>query len=272
MSVLSEPAFDQRPEGWSDGAAGYDGWFAPLSRLYVADALDLLALRSGQTLIDVAAGTGAVTLEAVARGVDVTAVDFAIGMVELLRRHLAEAGLTGRVQQMDGQNLEFEDGWFDAGCSMFGLIFFPDAKQGLREIARVVRPGGQIVVGAWDRDRFPLFSCVQAALSQTVPGLAPPRELPPSLRLGSAADLAGLADEAGLHPIGVTEVTRSWKLSDPEQFFLHAASWAPPLRGVFDHLSAPLMSQAAAAFARTVDEVGGASGLETTAVLLHATS
>jgi SAM-dependent methyltransferase len=270
MSVLSERAFDQRPEGWSDGAAGYDGWFAPLSRLYVGDALELLALRPGQTLIDVAAGTGAVTLEAVAQGVEVTAVDFAAGMVELLRSHLAEAGLTGRVHLMDGQNLEFEDGSFDAGCSMFGLIFFADVKQGLREIARVARPGGQIIVGAWDRDRFPLFSRVQAALSEAVPGLTPPRELP-SLRMGSAADLARLADEAGLHPIGVTEVTRSWRLFDPEQFFLHAASWAPPLRGVFDQLPAPLMSQAAAAFARTVEEVG-ASGLETTALLLHATS
>jgi SAM-dependent methyltransferase len=272
MSDLFERPFDQRPEGWSDGAAGYDGWFAPLSQLYAADALDLLALGAGQALIDVAAGTGAVTLEAVARGLAVTAVDFAIGMVEVLRSRLAAAGLTARVQQMDGQNLEFAEGSFDAGCSMFGLIFFPDTKQGLREIARVVRPGGQIVIGAWHRDRFPLFSCVQAALSQTLPGLAPPRELPPSLRLGSAADLSRLADEAGLHSVGVTEVTRSWKLSDPEQFFLHAASWAPPLRGVFDQLPAPLMSQAAAAFARTADEVGGPSGLETTALLLQATS
>ena len=66
---------DQRPDGWGDGSAAYDAWFAPVSSRFAANALRLLGLEPGQRLLDVAAGTGALTLQAAAAGVNVVAVD-----------------------------------------------------------------------------------------------------------------------------------------------------------------------------------------------------
>lgn len=267
----SERAFDQRPEGWDSGAAGYDSWFAPLTRLYAIDACQLLSVRAGQSLLDVAAGTGALTLVAAEGGVDVTAVDFAPGMVEFLRRRLEDASLGGRVLQMDAQDLVFPDGSFDAGCSMFGLIFLPDVNRGFRELARVVKPGGRILVAAWARDRFPLPGAVQTALSRTVPGYVPPDAPPPSMRLGSTDDLIGEFGRAGLGDVTVTEVSKLWKIGDPERLFIEGPSWAPPLRHAFQAVPADLLPRAAAAFARVVAEMGGESGLEMTALLACAT-
>ena len=135
MNTVAVPC-DQRPEGWSDGAAAYDEWFAPVSSRFAINALRLLGLGPGQRLLDVAAGTGALTLQAAEAGLDVLAVDFAPGMVRLLRQRLSDGGLDARVEQMDGQALGCDNASFDAACSMFGLIFFPDLDAGARELRR----------------------------------------------------------------------------------------------------------------------------------------
>ena len=156
--MVSEQAADQlhRPEVWSSAAAGYDDAIAPIMRPYAATTLDLLGLTGGTArprLLDVAAGTGVVALEAARRGAEVVATDFAPGMVEVMRRRFAAEGLNARAEVMDGQALGLEDESFDLGTSTFGLIFFPDPLVGLRELRRVLRPGGAAGIASWDLAR-----------------------------------------------------------------------------------------------------------------------
>lgn len=263
--------FDQLPEGWSDGAGGYGDWFAPLTRLFAEDALDLLVTQPGQRLLDVACGTGALTLAAAGRGLAVTAVDFAPGMVSLLRATARSASLPVRVEQMDGQSLQLPDATFDAACSMFGLIFFPDADRGFSELARVTRPGGRVLVAAWAANRFLLPVAVQAALAASVAGYTPPPQPPASLRLGHAGVLKAALERTGLRHAAVTEVTHHWFIPDPTQFFAEVPAWAPPLRPILEALPATALSKAAAAFSAKIRELSTGSGLPTTALLAHAT-
>lgn len=126
-------------------------------RPYAITTLDLLGLTNGRPrprLLDVAAGTGEVAAEAARRGAEVLATDFAPGMVDVMRRRFATERLDARAEVMDGQALGLEDESFDLGTSTFGLIFFPDPLVGLRELRRVLRPGGRVAIASWDITRI----------------------------------------------------------------------------------------------------------------------
>ena len=260
---------DQRPDGWSDGAAAYDEWFAPVSSRFAVNALRLLGLEPGQRLLDVAAGTGALTLQAAAAGVHVVAVDFAPGMVRILRRRLGDAGLRADVEQMDGQSLGCSSASFDAACSMFGLIFFPDLDAGAGELRRVVRPGGQVLVAAWDRSGFPLQEAVERALQTAVPGLTRPGEPPPAFRVADPDTLGALLAGAGLRDVTVLEVSHDWTVRDPAALFRSLPLWAAPMRPVFDRLAPAQIERAAAAFAAIMADGRPAGGLRMTALFGH---
>jgi SAM-dependent methyltransferase len=261
---------DQRPGGWSDGAAAYDEWFTPVSSRFAVNALRLLGLEPGERLLDVAAGTGALTLQAAAAGVHVAAVDFAPGMVDILRRRLADAGLRADVEQMDGQSLGYGSASFDAACSMFGLIFFPDLDVGAGELRRVVRPGGQVLVAAWDRSGFPLQEAVERALQTAVPGLTRPGEPPPAFRVADPDTLGALLARAGLREVTLLEVSHDWTVRDPAALFRSLPLWAAPMRPVFDRLAPAQIERAAAAFAEAMADDGQpADGLRMTALFGH---
>jgi demethylmenaquinone methyltransferase / 2-methoxy-6-polyprenyl-1,4-benzoquinol methylase len=104
----------------------------------------LAARPEGAEVLDVAAGPGNVAVELVARGADhVTALDLSYNMLaEGARRgHPGISWVNG-----DGQHLPFPDASFDAVTISFGLRNIPDPERALREFARVLRPGGRVVV------------------------------------------------------------------------------------------------------------------------------
>jgi SAM-dependent methyltransferase len=259
---------DQLPSGWTDGASDYDTWFAPVTRSFAADAVRLLELGVGTRLLDVAAGTGTLALAGAEAGASVVATDFAPGMVELLGERFAEAGHEGSVARMDGQALDLPDASFDAAASLFGLMFFPDMAAGVRELLRVVRPGGRVLVGAWHRSGFALPYAVMRALRTAVPGLQPPQKEPMPLRLGDRAAVEGLLVEAGAREVRVEVVTHVAEVRDPASMFRAVPQWSAPLKPVFDGLSPEQLDRAAFAFAEQITAGGDPVGrLPSTALL-----
>jgi SAM-dependent methyltransferase len=251
---------DQLPSGWTDGAADYDTWFAPITRRFAADAVRLLGLDESSRFLDVAAGTGALALAAAATGASVLAIDFAPGMVAMLAERLAAAAVDGSVARMDGQSLDLPDASFDAAASLFGLIFFPDMAAGVRELLRVVRPGGRVLVGAWHRAGFSLPYAVMRALRTAVPGLKPPQEEPVLLRVGDREALAGLLREAGVREVRVELSTHVVEVADPSSMFRAVPQWAAPLKPLFDALSPEQLERAALAFAEQITAGGDPVG------------
>jgi demethylmenaquinone methyltransferase/2-methoxy-6-polyprenyl-1,4-benzoquinol methylase len=103
---------------------------------------DLARVAPGSQALDVATGTGDLAIALRERGADVVGVDFAEKMLEIARRKAPEIDFrTGNALA-----LEFADDSFDAATVGFGARNFSDLDQGLREMARVVRPGGRVVV------------------------------------------------------------------------------------------------------------------------------
>jgi len=108
-------------------------------------AADLAALKPGDRALDVATGTGDLALELARRvgpGGEVVGSDFSEGMLELARRKAP--GL--RWEWANALALPYADGEFAAATVGFGARNFSDLDRGLAEMARVVRPGGRVVV------------------------------------------------------------------------------------------------------------------------------
>lgn len=112
-------------------------------------------IHEGARVLDVATGTGKVALEA-ARVVGpkgrVVGVDLSEGMLAQAR---AKAfALSVEFRQMDAEKLDFDDAAFDVALCGFGVFFLPDMVRGIREVYRVLRPGGRLAFSTWTRQSF----------------------------------------------------------------------------------------------------------------------
>lgn len=166
------------PGPWDLVASAYADEVTPQFEQFAREALRLAGLSPASYIVDVAAGPGTLAALAARDGHRVAAIDFSPSMVERLRDRISREGLTRIETQVgDGMALPFEDATFDAGFSMFGLMFFPDRAKGFRELLRVVKPGAPVIVSSWvPFDRFPLLAAAFAAMSELLP---PPPNAPP---------------------------------------------------------------------------------------------
>ena len=156
--------------GWDLAAAAYEPlWQGPLAPAHTA-LLAAAALAPGERVLDVACGTGLVTLRA-ARAVGPAGL--AVG-IDLASRMVETAALRARARQvanaefarMDAEQLGLPDATFDVALCALGLMYVPQPEQALREMRRVVRPGGRLVLrygASAARCGFaPLFEIVDA--------------------------------------------------------------------------------------------------------------
>lgn len=112
-------------------------------------AVKQLGLQPGDRLLDVACGTGMLTKEALRQEpmLSVEALDFSPEMLQHGEQRLAKAGLLDRVNLVEGDamNLPYHKDSFDCAMSAFALRNVPDVMQALKEMRRVVKPGGRVV-------------------------------------------------------------------------------------------------------------------------------
>ena len=110
-----------------------------------------IGIARGQRVLDLGCGDGTTALPAAKLGADVLGVDIARKLVEAGNRRAAELGLRGCVfRQGDATNLAgIADRSFDVVVSIFGAMFAPKPFDVAKEMVRVARPGGRIVMGNW---------------------------------------------------------------------------------------------------------------------------
>jgi ubiquinone/menaquinone biosynthesis C-methylase UbiE len=136
---------------WSTGNYAVVGTTLQIVGETLCEALDL---RSGQRVLDVAAGSGNATLAAARRFCDVTSTDYVASLLESGQLRAIAEGHTIRFQEADAENLPFTDASFDAVMSTFGVMFTPDQDRAASELARVCRPGGRIGLANWTPESF----------------------------------------------------------------------------------------------------------------------
>ncbi len=205
------PTPQQIRSAWDAIAPRFDEFVTPEAMHIGETIVDRAGVSAGARVLDVAAGSGALSILSARRGATVTAVDIAPDMIERLRaRARAEqlSNLEGAV--MDGHALDLADDTYDLALSLNGVSVFGDLPRGLAEMARVTRPGGRVVVGAFGplpKAEFITFSmgAMQATIPDFVPLPADPP--PPPFQVADPAVFRDRLAAAGLRDVSVETVT-----------------------------------------------------------------
>ena len=187
--------------GWDKAAAHYERYWE--RQLAPARALlfELADLRPGMRVLDVACGTGLVTFpaaEAVGPSGSVAATDISEAMVTHVTREAAARGVANvQASRMDADELRFDDASFDAVLCALGLMYVPDPLASIREMTRVLRPGGRMIGVVWGaRDR-----CGWAEIFPIVDARVQSEVCPMFFRLGTGHALQRTMEDAGLEQV-----------------------------------------------------------------------
>lgn len=204
---------EQVQTAWDTIATGYDEFTTAVNMSLGEEALRRVGLRAEMQFLDVAAGTGALSLPAARLGAQVLATDISPGMVDRLNARAREEGLSNlEARVMDGHALKLEDGTFDVAGSQFGVMLFPDLPCGLRELARVTRTGGRVLIVAFGPPtEVEFLGFFLAAMQATVPGFTGlPMDPPPlPFQVAQPEKLRQKMAEAGLSDIQVEAANHS---------------------------------------------------------------
>jgi SAM-dependent methyltransferase len=133
---------------WNAGGSDYD-----LVSFAISDALahaaQRLAAKPGETVLDVATGTGWTARNIARAGAHVTGVDIAEALLRAARELSAGFQPPVEYRLADAERLPFADAAFDKVISTFGVMFAANQERAAAELARVTRPGGRLVIAAW---------------------------------------------------------------------------------------------------------------------------
>lgn len=220
-----EPRLQRRVQryGWDLAADDYEAlWQAQLAAAQ-ARLLERISLQAGERVLDVACGTGLVTLQAaqsVGQRGHVIGVDLSARMVQAAERRAHVRGLRQvRFERMDAEQLTLPEASVDAALCAFGLMYLPAPEQALSELVRVLRPGGRMGLAVWgERARCgwaALFAIVDAEVASDV--------CPLFFRLGPSDTLARLCADAGAAQVQTERLDAT----------LHYASGAQACRAAF---------------------------------------
>lgn len=194
-------------EAWDAIAEGFDRYVAPQEAELASEALRMVGLEAGERLLDVAAGTGGLSLPAARLGAEVLATDWSPAMMEMFAARVRDEGLInaeGRV--MDCHALDLPDGSFDVTGSQFGVMLVPDQPRALREMVRVTKPGGRVLLIAYGSPaELEFLQLFIGALSVVAPDFAGLPDDPPPLefQVSDPEVLRRRLTEAGLRNVRV---------------------------------------------------------------------
>jgi ubiquinone/menaquinone biosynthesis C-methylase UbiE len=166
---------------WQAAAEAWCRWSPTLNKWLgkaTEEMLEMACIASGHRVLDIAAGAGEQSITA-AKKVGATgyvlATDISSNILDYAKQMAQQAGVNNiETKVMDGENLTLEDETFDAVISRVGLIYFPDQQKALKEMLRVLKPGGKIAAIVYSTPEKNKFFSVPASIIRNRAKLPPP--------------------------------------------------------------------------------------------------
>ena len=134
--------------------AGDYATFAEYMAPGAVDVIEQWGITPGESFLDVACGSGQLAVPAAERGAIATGVDIATNSIESARKRAAAAGVNATFDEGDAEDLPYADNSFDTVASIFGAMFAPRPELVAKELLRVCKPGGRVLMGNWTPQGF----------------------------------------------------------------------------------------------------------------------
>ncbi len=223
MSAKTAAYKQSEREGWNKFSARYTKVALPEFRPFGRRLIEMAALGKGMWVLDVATGPGEPALT-IARRVGprglVLGVDFAPVMVRRARGRAQRAGARhAHFREMDAERLQLEGMTFDRVFCRFGLMLMPNAERALKEMRRVLVPGGRVAVAVWSaQPKVNTLGVVRRAL-QRYDAFHPPPGAPDFFRFGKAGAVERALRAAGFRQVRAERVTVEWVFKGPDEFW-----------------------------------------------------
>jgi ubiquinone/menaquinone biosynthesis C-methylase UbiE len=210
-------------QAWNQIAEGYNQFVTDTEIWLANEALKRVGLQAGQSFLDVAAGCGGLSLPAARLGAKVLATDWSPEMIRLFEERVNKEGLSNaKGQIMDAHHLELENNQFDVSGSQFGVMLLPDLPKALKEMVRVTKPGGKVLLIAYGApEKIDFLNFFIKALQFVAPHFPGLPDNPPPLEF-QVADPAVLRQrlvEAGLKNVKVETITEKLEFNSGQQFW-----------------------------------------------------
>jgi SAM-dependent methyltransferase len=204
--------------------------------------------RPGMKVLDLASGTGEPAISLASRvlpGGHVTAFDLSSELLEVAAERARQRQLTNfTTQQGDAHHLPFPDSTFDLVTSRFGVMFFQDCLGAMREVWRVLKPGGHACFVVWGPLGQPYWSSTTmvAHLFAGGPILAP--EGPNPFRFAGPGSLSSILRDAGFNPVTEESRTVPWTWpGTPQEVWEQARAVSTPFLPMLDRIPAEKLEE-----------------------------
>jgi ubiquinone/menaquinone biosynthesis C-methylase UbiE len=223
---------------WEKWDAWLDAGLAPCNQHLVERA----RISSGDSVLDLGSGTGYPALHAAQRVGDtgrVIGLDLAHSMLSVARRKAAALGLPHVVtfQPADVTSISFEPSTFHAAISRFCLMFLPHLESTLREVYRVLKPGGHIAAAVWAApEKNPYLTLPLSVMKSYFDLPAPDPRLPGIFRLGTPGELLQQMEKAGFTDVREEEFPVNGVFSSGREYVACLQEMAAPLQALFSKL------------------------------------
>jgi SAM-dependent methyltransferase len=209
------------------------GDFDKIAQVMVQGAMEFierLGLATGTRVLDVACGSGNLSIPAARIGADVTGIDIAANLTETARRRARAEGLEITFDDGDAEEMPYPDASFDVVVTMFGAMFAPRPEVAAAEMLRVCRPGGCTAMANWTAEGF------IGRMFKTTAAHVPPPNIPSPLLWGDEVvvreRLRGRVDD-----LRTTRRMFSFRLPmTPEQTVDYFRAWYGPTLRAFASL------------------------------------
>jgi len=202
--------------------------------------VEALGVRPPLRALDLGSGDGTTALPLALLGADVTGVDIARNLVDAGNKRAAQAGLHRlKFRQGDASNLEgIDDASFDITLSVFGAMFAPKPFDVAREMVRVTKPGGQIVMGNWIPDDPTFVSQLLKVSSAFTP--PPPENFVSPMSWGVESNIVERFGRAGVPKQNIS-------MKKDMYYFAHSEKSPRELIELFERFYGPTMTAVEAA-------------------------